>query len=30
VKKGGWLVVRWDDAPDDEVFVRPSNFLRPR
>ena len=30
VKKGGWLVVRWDDAPDDEVFCRPSNFHRPK
>mmetsp|Transcript_1254 Transcript_1254/g.3779 ORF Transcript_1254/g.3779 Transcript_1254/m.3779 type:complete len:464 (-) Transcript_1254:22-1413(-) len=29
VKKGGWLLVRYDDAPEDAVFVRPSVFLRP-
>ena len=30
VKKGGWLLVRYEDAPDDAVFVRPSVFLRPK
>mmetsp|Transcript_31606 Transcript_31606/g.97706 ORF Transcript_31606/g.97706 Transcript_31606/m.97706 type:complete len:469 (+) Transcript_31606:164-1570(+) len=30
IKKGGWLVVRWEDGDDGPKFVRPSLFFSPR
>lgn len=30
VKRGGWLVVEWEDEPGREAFARPSAFVLPQ